>query len=185
MKYLIQKLLFVVFYFLLGSSVSAQVAYARSEYEIKAAYLYNFIKFVTWENVEPGSKNPIDICVFGDDPFQAVISPLKKLKAQGRTIQIAYPKALEAIANCEVLYIAASEGKLVPALIKEAKGHDILTVSDIKDFAKLGGIVGFVTVGNVIRFQINLASAKNSKIQVSSKLLELALEVIQEEVQSD
>ncbi|WLQ15597.1 YfiR family protein [Hahella aquimaris] len=151
-------------------------AYARSEYEIKAAYLYNFIKFVTWTDTE-ATASTIDICVYGEDPFKEILHPLKSLTAHGKPINLLYPAKPADAAVCEVLFISREERRQLPTILSQA-GQNVLTVSDMKDFASSGGMIGFVTVGNVIRFEINLSSAREAGLDISSKLLELALDVI-------
>ena len=153
-------------------------AWARSEYEVKAAYLYNFIKFVTWPE-HAADDQPIELCVYGEDPFQVLLKPIADLKAQGRPLKLRYPSERMDIAGCDVLYISASESRSVEDLLARAHADKTLTVSDMKDFTRQGGMIGFVTIGNVIRFQINLAAARASDLRISSKLLELAQDVIQ------
>ena len=158
---------------------SALPAWARSEYEVKAAYLYNFIKFIAWPEGSIPADAPLNLCVFGEDPFQAILQPMSKLKAQGHVLNIRYPSGRDDIGNCHVLYISPSENKFVEEMLAQAHANNTLTVSDMKDFTRMGGMIGFVTVGNVIRFQINLAVARASGLQISTKLLELAQEVTQ------
>jgi len=160
-------------------AVGQTSAWARSEYEVKAAYLYNFTKFITWPQTSAQADEPIDLCIYGEDPFRTLLEPISRLKALGRPLRLQYPKEATAISGCEVLFISASEARFADELLAKAHAEQILTVSDIRDFAREGGMIGFVTVGNVIRFQINLQAARSAGLQISAKLLELAQDVLQ------
>ncbi|MFD2229197.1 YfiR family protein [Alkalimarinus sediminis] len=149
---------------------------ARSENEIKAVYLYNFIKFITWPQ-ESASEN-INICIYGDNPFGAQTEKLSTLKARNRPLQIIYPDKTDR-PDCSVVFISPSEEKFADELLNRINDHPVLTVSDIENFTNKGGVIGFIKLGNVVKFDINLKKARASNIQISSKLLELANQVIQ------
>lgn len=161
---------------LLLLAITSTTIQARSENEIKAVYLYNFIKFITWPQ-EPTTSN-INICVYGENPFGAQAKKLNTLKARNRALQILYPDKNES-PECSVVFISPSEEKFADELLTQIDNKPILTVSDIKSFTDKGGIIGFIKLGNVIKFDINLKQARSSNIQISSKLLELANQVIQ------
>ncbi len=168
-----KSLLFL--YMLLFSCISTP-AHARSENEIKAVYLYNFIKFITWPQ-EPTTNN-INICVYGENPFGAQSEKLNTLKARNRPLKITYPDKKDR-PDCTVVFISPSEEKFANELLTRINNHPVLTVSDIDSFIDKGGIIGFIKLGNVVKFDINLKKARASNIQISSKLLELANHVIQ------
>ncbi len=154
-------------------------AYARSEYEIKAAYLYNFIKFVSWKDESVEGSGEINVCILGKDPFQELIDPINGKTIQGKPIKLFKFDSMSVAPVCTVIFISESERKGVENILTTPELEHALTVSDIEDFAKNGGMIGFVQVGNVIRFEINLLSARKSGVAISSKLLELAQEVYQ------
>lgn len=158
---------------LLLISVTAQ---ARPENELKAVYLYNFIKFITWPQ-EPTTDN-INICIYGENPFGAQSNKLNTLKARDRLLQIIYPNKKD-LPDCTVIFITASEENYSDELLSRVSNRPILTVSDIDNFTSRGGMIGFVKLGNIVKFDINLKEARASNIQISSKLLELANQVIQ------
>ncbi len=153
--------------------------YARSEYEIKAAYLYNFIKFVSWTSQSVEAAGEINVCILGKDPFQELIDPINGKKIQGKPIKLFKFESMKVAPSCTVIFISSSERKGFENILMTPALEHALTVSDIEDFAKSGGMIGFVQVGNVIRFEINLDSARKSGVDISSKLLELAQEVYQ------
>lgn len=149
----------------------------RSEYEVKAAFLYNFTRFVSWPHTENTSE-PLEVCVFGDDPFDDLLDPLRGRRSQGRELQLRYPGDVANLAGCDVLYIAQSQSRNLDELLKLAQQQGMLTVSDLPDFVRKGGMVGYVKQGNVIRFEISLKAATEAGLTINSRLLELAVRVV-------
>lgn len=153
----ILTLLFVV-------SVTLQGASSLLESKIKAAYLYNFTKFVEW----PDSKNtPIRICVVGDPTISRLLSDLSSHQS-GKIEFNLVPASEVSAGKCQMLYVAGNE----PSPFS-FKGTNILTVSDKPDFADMGGIVTLFSDNGKIRFEINLDASRKTDLKISSKLLEL------------
>jgi hypothetical protein len=151
-----------------------------SEYQIKAAYLLSFAKFVKWPVDSPATRgSDFEICVLGEDPFggnlDAAVSG-KKLDglpvAVRRLIDVAESK------TCRVIFISKSEDAHLAALLVALGPSESLTVSDIPRFSQLGGMIEFVPEGSRVRFGINLDSARHSRLHVSSQLLKIATQVI-------
>ncbi|MFL1453176.1 YfiR family protein [Marinobacter sp. GN3S48] len=149
----------------------------RSEYEVKAAFLYNFTRFVSWSHAGSNSE-PLEVCVFGDDPFGDLLNPLRGRKSQGRELQLRYPDDASNLSGCNVLYIAQSQSRNLDELLDLAQHQGMLTVSDLPEFVRKGGMVGYVKKGNVIRFEINLKAATEAGLTINSRLLELAVRVV-------
>ncbi|MDC0664288.1 YfiR family protein [Marinobacter sp. SS21] len=156
------------------SQVQASV---RSEYEVKAAFLYNFTRFINW-NQPPSEDTPLTVCVLGDDPFEDLLDPLVGRKAHGRVLQLRTPSEQTEMSGCHVLFVSESERFNLRAILEQATRQGMLTISDIPDFTRHGGIVGYVKQGNVIRFEINLLAAGEAGLTINSRLLELAAKVI-------
>ncbi len=151
----------------------------RSEYEVKAAFLYNFTRFVSWPHTQTGNSSELlRVCVFGDDPFGELLDPLRGRKSQGRDIELLYPDNTESLTGCDVLYIGQSQSRDLGKLLKLAQLNGMLTVSDLPDFVRNGGMIGYVKQGNVIRFEISLKAAAEAGLTINSRLLELAVRVI-------
>ncbi|MBW7471520.1 YfiR family protein [Marinobacter sp. F4218] len=149
----------------------------RSEYEVKAAFLYNFTRFITW--ADPLSDVPdLKICVLGQDPFGDVLQQLDGRVSQGRPLALGYPESLSDSDDCQVLFVGSARSRDLPAIIGYAHDRQMLTISEIPDFVEDGGIIGYVKEGNVIRFEINLKAAQSAGLHVNSRLLELAVRVI-------
>jgi hypothetical protein len=149
---------------------------AFDEYQVKAAFLYNFAKFVEWP---PGtfarSYDPISICVIGQNPFGSTLEDMvqgKKVGERGFVVR-RLPDTQQA-GKCQILFIGASEWKRTGALLEALKGIGILTVGETDDFTALGGIVTLRLEGPRVHIQIALDTAEHAKLKVSSKLLNLA-----------
>jgi len=156
------------------SGSSAQNA-PRTEYEIKAAYLFTFGRFVEWPPRPAGDESPFTICVLGVDPFGPALDAtiadgtLRGKKAVGKRIA----EASEAAA-CHIVFISASEERRLDAIIRELGHAQVLTVSDMPGFVDRGGMIQFVSAGNRIRFEISLLPARDAGLTMSSELLKVA-----------
>ena len=149
------------------------------EYRIKAAFLYNFAKFIQWPKsafIDP--ESPVFICILGQDPFMGALQSIAGKTIRGRRIVISHSKNVMAVKGCHILFVAESEKSRIKHTISKFKGSPVLTVSDMDAFVKAGGMIGMVRVENRIRFHINLVSAQESGLMISSQLLKLAQSVI-------
>lgn len=188
---------------------SPQKTAEEIEYEVKAAFIYNFMKFIEWpaektesQKASQSPENRMIIGILGDNPFGTAFAPILDKEVHGQKIHLVeipgYERFCEtsreddplssyaaAYANiiqpCNVLFICESEKKHAAALLNLTAGHHILTVSDLSGFAKKGGIIGFVKDNNKIRFEINQAAAQKENIKIRSQLLTLAKEVYESE----
>lgn len=145
----------------------------QSEYKIKSAYLYNFSKFTRLPEKHFVENGRYDLCIIGNSPFGRFLDQLSGRDVQGRALSLHYLNNKQAIDLCEMVFITQSEAVRQDQLLSRAAGHNILTISDIDGFTAHGGIIGLITQGNRIRFQINQAVARSCGISISAKLLEL------------
>jgi hypothetical protein len=163
----------------------SQTLYAENssvEYKIKAGYLYNLTKFVTWPEDKSETFN---LCILGTDPFGELIDPIEQRSAFGRPIKLFRFDSVNALGNsnnkphCHIIFISTSIG----SAFKDTFSNSTLVIQDIKktltvgegnDFALQGGMVGFVNREGKIKLQINLKKIKQSDLKVSAKLLEVA-----------
>jgi hypothetical protein len=157
---------------LAGASENAEVA----EYQVKAAYLYNFTKFTDWPAGAFASSNaPIVIGVVGEDPFGKTLDDLVSGETvRDRPLVVKRLHAGEDLRSCHVLFISGSEKERMSALLEKLKGSPVLTVSDTGDFAAQGGMVRFLRVQKTVKLEINQAAAEEAGLQISAKLLKLA-----------
>jgi hypothetical protein len=149
---------------------------AFDEYQVKAAFLYNFAKFVEWPlGTFANSTDPIVICIVGQDPFGSTLDDMVQgKKIGGRFFAVRrLPDTLQA-GKCQILFIGAGGWKRTQALLDAVKGAAILTVGETDDFTALGGVVGFKLDGPRVRLQIAPEAGERSRLRISSKLLSLA-----------
>ena len=147
-----------------------------AEYEVKAAYLYNFAKFVDWPpHSFANSGSPIVICVLGEDPFGGALREAVHGKTvAGRRLAVREITALLGARGCHILFIGSGEWRRSHPALSNLSGSGLLTVGETAGFTASGGIIGLKLEGGRIRFQINLEAARQAPIQISSKLLSLA-----------
>jgi hypothetical protein len=149
-----------------------------NEYQVKAAYIYNFGRFVTWPARLPGQQNDFAICVLGQDPFGPMLDSTVagKLLDGKPVVTKRISKAQDAI-GCRIVFINASEGGHLQEILTVLNQAPVLTVSDLPDFSRKGGIIQFVLEGNKVRFEVNLTSADTAGLELSSELLKVASSV--------
>lgn len=162
---------------ILASSFNAGLrAQAVNEYQVKAAFLYNFAKFVEWPAAPAGpSPDRLALCIIGQDPFGDVLDQLTKGKTvNGRELVVRRLTGSEEAQGCQMVFIAASERRRIPAILEGLRRADVLTVGETESFAQLGGVINFVRQGDRVHFEINLDAAERAGLRISSKLLSLA-----------
>ena len=163
----------------LGRTARAQKSADVSESYAKAVAIYNFTKLVDWPATAfPAPESPVIICVLGDDPFAAELGQsVDGKKVNGRKLvskKIKWSKDIREFKDCNMLYIASAESAHGDEVIQALKGTPVLTIADFPDFAKHGGIINFFLEDSTLRFAINVESAKQSDLAISSRLLSLS-----------
>ncbi len=156
-----------------ASGVSAPAA--SLEYDVKAAFLLNFTKFVEWP---PGAfaaaDAPLTICILGNDPFGRAIDQI----VEGESVN-GHKIAVERVRDdqqksCQVLYFGSDASN--PTTLSAA-GPAVLTIGEGDGFIHQGGIIAFVVDNRRVRFDINLKAATSAGLKLSSKLLSVARSV--------
>lgn len=149
------------------------------EAEIKAAFLVQFSKYVSWpDQCFAESDSPIVIGILGRDPFGSKLDKISRsFKAQGRNIKVHRLSDLSNVEQCHVLYISTDKTGELAEIIAALPSMPIVLVSDISGFLDLGGIIHFITVGTKVRFNISLSNSKKIGLKISSKLLKVANKV--------
>jgi YfiR/HmsC-like len=157
------------------------------EYQVKAAYLYNFARFVEWpEKTAADASNGFTICVLGQNPFGgALSSTFANETINGKSVVArSIPDSSEA-AKCRILFISASEGDRLRQILATVRDASVLTVSDLPQFSHSGGMVQFTMEGSHVRFEVNLAPAERAGLVLSSELLKVAVNVRRESALGD
>jgi hypothetical protein len=146
------------------------------EYQVKAAFLYNFAKFVEWpQGTFANPTEPIGICIVGQNPFGSALENMVEGKKIGdRAFAVRKLADTQQAGQCQILFISAGEWKRTRAVLEMLKGTAVLTVGETDDFTALGGIIEFRLEGPRVRIQIALDIAEHNKLRISSKLLSLA-----------
>ncbi len=176
------------------------------EYDVKAAFIYNFMKFIEWpanKKAEQDKKQnkpvPMTIGILGNNPFGESFKPLLGKTIQNRTIQLVEIQSYhtfyhrssdkqnalsnyrdkfgQMIQQCDILFICQSEEDVFTVILPLVQTHSVLTVSDITQFAEQAGMIGFVTESKKIRFEINLNAVNKEQIKIRSQLLGLARKI--------
>ena len=152
-----------------------------SEYQVKAAYLYNFAKFVEWPNETlNGNTIPIRLCVLNNRAFELQLNEIVKDKSiKSRPVIVVPVKTGEESLACHVLFIDSSQDRQALHIIDVLQGTGILTVGETKGFLEEGGIINFALQENHVYFQVNHKAATQAGLRISSKLLSLAKLVIE------
>jgi len=145
--------------------------------QVKAAFLYNFAKFVDWP---PGAfaTNPavITLGILEREPIAASVEALQGKEVQGRKLVVKRCRDLEELKKCQIFFASASEKPELAQIMAGLKGRPVLIVTDeVDDFARLGGIVNLTRLNDKIRFHIDINNAEKSGLKISSQLLKLAI----------
>ena len=146
------------------------------EYQVKAAFLFNFAKFVEWPpEAFKGPDDPITICVLGQNPLGSALEDVVRNKTvANRTFAVRDVSSAQQASKCQIVFVTASERKRSRALLEDLKGRSILTVGEADDFTVNGGVINFKLKDARVRIEIDAAAAERAKLRISSKLLSLA-----------
>ena len=148
---------------------------AEDIYQIKAAFIYNFTKFVTWPEEMEQKGGDLRLCIFDRNPFGEYLNQLSGRKVRNFELKVVQPASIRELDGCAILFLAGSAdaGKVLQGLTS----RPILTVSDRPGFVQSGGVIELLSENNRIRFDVNLQTVRDSGLQMSSKLLQLARQV--------
>jgi hypothetical protein len=160
-----------------GIPADAQEDSQPTEYQIKAAFIFNFAKFVEWPTTAfPKPSSPIIVGVLGENPFNDALEKIiKNKKVDEHPVIIMQFRAASEATNCHILFISSSEKLRLPQVLKQLNGRSVLTVGETPGFTEAGGMINFVLEGTKIRFQINNDAANGAGLKISAKLLGLGL----------
>jgi hypothetical protein len=167
---------------ILGAGRSACAQVAAGEYQIKAAFVRSFTKFVEWPATSlPPNGSPLCLGIVGDDPFgDTIVDALRGATASGHPIELHHLLWNEPrLSTCHVLFISSSEVQHLSQILTEIDGASVLTVGDFDSFSRRGGAIELKMIAGRVRFDINLAAATRAGLHISSKLLSIANSVIQ------
>jgi hypothetical protein len=161
---------------LLAAALCPGAPVNRTEYQIKAAFLLNFTRFVEWPEVPNAAFDSLTLCVLGRDPFgRALDQILDGQIVHGRPVLVRRIAGIPELPSCQVVFLSESEMYRSGEVIESMRDASVLTVGEAKDFALRGGVINFVMQQGKVRFQINLAAAARAHLKVNFRLLQLAI----------
>lgn len=174
----VRKAALAIAFLLLNALYSPAQGGRPTESQVKAAYLYNFGKFVKWPQDRATAADFFGICILGKDPFGEVLdATVRRESIDGKQIKVQRLSRIQEATSCSVLFVSSSEENHLVTILPAAQRLSLLTVSDIKQFSERGGIVGFVSQQDRIRFEVNREAAEQSHLLLSSDLLKVAVKV--------
>ena len=161
-----------------GPRAAAQ-AVPTQEYEVKAAYLLNFTRYVEWPaDAFASAQAPIVIGVLGENPFGTLLEQtMAGRTSQGRRIEVLELEGVADAAACHAVFLSRGEWSPRPEVIGQLTQRGLLTIGEGEEFTRRGGVLGFVPVGQTVRFAVNLEASRRAGLRVSSRMLALAVRV--------
>jgi hypothetical protein len=156
-------------------------AQSVSEDQVKAAYVYNFAKFVEWPSRDFASPTaPLRFCVLDDRSFESELIQIVKGRAvAGRPVIVVPVQSGDQSRDCHILFIGSSQEGQVRHIIEVLRETNVLTVGETKGFVEAGGIINFVLQDDRVQFQVNHKAAKQAGLSISSRLLAVAKVVVE------
>ena len=161
---------------------SAQARTGSLEYQVKAAYLLNFTRYVEWPGRLVSAEAPLELCILGDDPFgDALDQAVEGRRSQGRRVTVRRVESDERVYGCHLVFVTDESWNRRRTLVASLTDRGILTVGDSDQFSRNGGVIGFVISNETVRFVINLKAMERSGLKISSRMLSLAMQLHQTE----
>jgi len=155
---------------LCAAGSAAQERGRVEEYQVKASFLVNFAKFVTW----PSSEDPLVLAIVGVDPFGPYLDTIVRGKAvNGRRIEVRRLQAGESLEGCQIAFVSVSESARTAEILEQARHAPVLTVGEAQRFLRDGGMIRLLVEDDRVRFQMDGRRAE-AAVRVSSQLLALA-----------
>jgi uncharacterized protein DUF4154 len=150
------------------------------EGQVKAAFVFNVARYVSWPF---SGSDPFVIGVLGRGAVDGAFQGIRGKSVHGRVLEIRKSDDLDDLLTCQVIFIMPSKRKNIARILLQLQDYPVLTISDMDGFAQTGGMVHLIREDDRIRFKINRAAAQRSGLKISSQLLKLAKEVIDEHEQ--
>lgn len=155
----------------LCASIHAQTA---NEYEVKAAFILNFARFVEWPGDAFGDGGSLVVGIVGDDPFRGALDQLSGNTVGGRRLVIKRLRSTDNLRACQILFISPSERNRLSKIMEGVRGASVLTIGEAPQFNSVGGVIRFIVQDNKVRFEINTTAAVQARLRISSKLQALS-----------
>ena len=147
-----------------------------AEYQLKAAFLYTFLGFTEWPADTDGTLN---LCIYGADPFGVEIDSLAGKRVGARSLAVQRKAQLDALRSCQIVFVSSASASQLTRVVEALRGLPVLTVADVPGAAQQGAAINMKLAQGRITFEANLLAARGARLNLSSKLLRLATEVVQ------
>lgn len=158
------------------SSAEAAIPVVAPEYKIKAAFLFQFSRFVEWPAAAFASSDaPLTICVLGDNPFGSALQEISAGElVYTHPLIVQHHDDVNDLGACHIVFVSSTEGEVARRALQRLSGKSVLTVGDSTEFTRQGGVIGLVTVNGKVTLQVNRSSADAAQLRISAKLLRVA-----------
>ena len=148
------------------------------EYQVKAAYLLNFTRYVEWPALAASPEAPLEICIMGEDPFgKALEQVVHGRRSQGRPVVLRRVHTEQGARSCHLVFLTDPSWNGRNDLVASLTRRGILTVGDSDQFVRSGGVIGFVISNETVRFVVNINAMERSGLKISSRMLSLAMQL--------
>jgi hypothetical protein len=160
---------------LAGQSLAEESGSSRMEYEVKAAFVHNFTKFVEWSRDSFESEDsPIRMGILGQGPITEPLMNLDGKEVKNRSLSVSAINSLDNANEFHIIFFNPSERENITSLLSSLNNSSVLTIGDMPGFAEECGIINFYLKGGKVRFEVNVAVSRRERLKISSKLLRLA-----------
>lgn len=173
-RQLFRRLVLFSMLVLISSVLSIDVQAQANEYQVKAAFMFNFAKFVEWPSDAFSDGEALVVGVVGADPFGGALDRLNGSTVNGRRLRVKRLRSGDNLRACQILFISSSEGRNLWKIMDSIRGSSVLTIGEMPQFNQSGGMIRFVIQNEKVRFEINAAAAGQARLRISSKLLALS-----------
>lgn len=143
------------------------------EYQVKAAFLANFLQFLDWPPGSVGGETVL-ICVIGELPDPRAFEDLRGELVRDKRLQVRTAVSVDALRECNVVFIAPAEDRRLPRILDALRGAGVLTLGDTEGFAEQGVMINFSMRQRRVRFEINVRAIRSEGFSISAKVLRLA-----------
>ena len=148
-----------------------------SEEQVKAAFIFNFAKFVEWPNTSFDNENYLNLCIAGQDKVELALRNLERREVQGHMLKITAlndePNQSK-LKNCHILFVARSEKNRQPQWLNAVEQQPILTIADNLDLVKQGGMISLYLEAQRVQFVVNQSGTQSNGLKLSARMLQLA-----------
>jgi len=153
----------------------AQAADVSPEYRLKAALIFKLTRFISWNDA-----TEVNVCVVGDNPFGDALDGMQGMQSNNRQVRLHYLAAGESLSRCQLAFIAEDNHAMLTDMVHNTAGKPVVTLSDIRGFAREGGMIEIIRRNSRLSFTINMKTVRESGVQIATPLLQISSLIGQE-----